>query len=344
VGTAPFEGGGPARADAEAPSGIPASARFGVSTGGGLLHARDLGRRLDDLDRLGVTWLRLPVDWATIQAGGSRTYRWGLHDRVLREARRRGIRVVGVLLYTPRWAQPTSLAPNFLNAPARPADLAVFAGRVARRYRAIGVHHWEIWNEPNHESWWLPRADAGGYTRALRAASRAIRRADPRAVVISGGLAPWHLEDGPNQRPADFLQSMYRHGAKPWMDAVGVHPYSFPARPGGRQAWNGWRQMVAPASAVRRVMIANDDRDTPLWATEFGVPTMGPGAVSERAVADMLTSAYALWTSYPRDGPLFWFTYRDDPGDASYGGRWGLVRRDLSRKPSYFAYRAAARR
>ena len=75
---------------------------------------------------------------------------------------------------------------DVLCAPADPGPFAQFAGAAAARYAPLGVHDWEIWNEPNG-AFWLPAPNPAAYVAWLRVMP-AIKAADPEATVISGGL------------------------------------------------------------------------------------------------------------------------------------------------------------
>src|SRR5207237_6827124 len=104
-------------------------------------------RYLDQVKAVGASWVRIDLYWSAIQRNGPASYDWRGFDGAVRAARRRGLAVLGVLLFTPRWAR----APG---APARapprnPADFGAFAFRAAKHFGARGVHAYEIWNEPN---------------------------------------------------------------------------------------------------------------------------------------------------------------------------------------------------
>ena len=89
-------------------------------------------------------------------------------------------------------------------------------------------------------------------------------------------------------------------------------------------------------------MVANGDGAKKIWATEFGAPTKGPGAVSEATQAAMITRAYALYRSYAWGGPLFFYQGRDlSTVTSTRENFFGFLRHDFSRKPSYTAYQQA---
>ena len=326
---------------AAAPAG--ASARpdqFGVA-GSDRMHALrpgELARELDGMAAVGARWLRFDIDWRTIQAGGRNHFDWARFDAVVRGARLRGINVLGIIVSTPAWARPAGTSDK--RPPTDAADYARFAGAVARRYARFGAHHWQIWNEPNVERFWQPKPSVAGYARLLEAAYAAIKRADPRAVVVSGGTAPsW--SDGTNISPIDFAQGLYSSGAGRFFDALAHHASTFPAFPSETPVWSAWYQMTGTSPSIRSVMAANGDAAKPVWITEFGAPTSTGRAVSEATQAAMLRDAYRLLGSYRWAGPLFWYAYRDRrSGPLDWEDFCGLVRNDFSPKPAYAAYRA----
>src|SRR5437764_14578892 len=186
------------------------SALFGVSTGGAIPNEdpATLGRDLDADRRLGAGWLRLDVNWAMIQDAGPRSYNWAPIDRVVRGATGRGLRVLGTIVYTPRWARPRGTAATYGPDPGR---YAAFAAAAVRHYAAMGVHAYEVWNEPNNSGAWSPKPDPAAYTRLLKAAYPAIKGADPGATVLTGGTGP-APNNGVEIPALDFVTAIYADG------------------------------------------------------------------------------------------------------------------------------------
>jgi hypothetical protein len=318
--------------------------RFGIAEGGLLqaLPRRDLARVLDGVRAIGATWIRVDVNWAVIQARGRRSYAWSPFDRVVRSARARGLNVLGGIVYTPRWAEPSGGKAS--SPPAHLGDYATFAGRAAKHFGRLGVHAYEIWNEPNNGDSWEPSPDPVRYTKMLRLASAAIKSADHEATVISGGLSPYGSYGERTARfvnPLDFLEAMYANGARDALDGVGWHPYSFPLGLSFSPR-SAWSQMSETVPSARSIMRANGDGAKRIWATEFGAPTgESSKALTEAAQAALVREAYTKLKAWRWAGPAFLYSYRDhgavDPG-ASPDGGFGLVRSDWSKKPSYEAY------
>ncbi len=291
---------------------------------------RDLARDLDLVADSGAGWVRFDFDWESAEPERGR-YDWSLIDRVVDAAHDRDLRILATPAYTPAWARPGSTSNKV--PPADPATFSRFVGAAARRYAPRGVHHWEIWNEPNIVQFWKPQPDPEAYARLLIAAAVAVRAADPEAVVISAGLAPAaDADDGQYVSPRSFLGRLYGAGAGSSFDAVGMHPYAFPYGVDVVADWNQFQSMPK----TYQVMVDNGDAGKRIWATEFGAPTgTDSQAVSEPDQAAMVRKGWLAWSGWSFAGPMFWYAARDvgvDKNDVEQN--FGLVRSDFTPKPA----------
>lgn len=325
---------------APAPPPTWGSDAVGFSPGADLLWMTpaEQARELDAMADAGATWLRLDFPWPSLQPSPDE-WNWAPFDRAVAAAHARGLKVLGLLSYSPRWARRT---PSAGVAPFDTAAFATFAGTSVRHFGPRGVNHWEVWNEQNLERSWGAPPDARAYSRALLAASAAIRAADPGATVLGGGLAPaTDADDGSEVAPLTFAAAMYDVGANRAFDALAVHPYSYPAMPDDPTTaeWNTFLGM----SDIRSLMVHRGDGDKPIWLTEMGAPTgTAPGAVSEATQARYVSSALAAWAVRPWAGPILWYSVRDRSGDRSAReDNFGLFRHDFTAKPGYGAFVSA---
>jgi hypothetical protein len=321
-------------------------AMFGISTDGPMQTERlsTLFRDLRDDAATGAKWLRVDINWAQIQARGARHYNWTRIDRVVTRAHALGMYVLGVLIYTPRWAEARSSCRQADCAPD-PRKFAAFAHTAAAHYGRLGVAAYEVWSEENSTAQWLPRPSAAAYTRLLRLAYPAIKSAQHNAIVVTGGTSP-AASDGVNYSPQDFLAALYRHGARPYFDAVGAHPYCWPAYPGQAYAWSSWYRMYGAKHSMRSIMVAHGDAAKPIWGTEFGAATYGLRGtyVSPRSQARMIYAGYRLWSTYRWAGPLILFEGRDELDMRRGRTMWsylGLRYHNFRPKPALRAYRTA---
>jgi hypothetical protein len=293
--------------------------------------AADVEADLDLMASTGVQWLRVGITWGSIETSPG-VYDWAGTDRVVQGARARGLSVVAVISSAPGWDAARGCGTDEC-APADPEPYAGFAAVAARRYLPLGVHHWEIWNEPNHVAFWGPRPDPVAYTELLRRTAVAIRAVDPHATILSGGLSPGS-DGGGEIAPITFLSRIYELGARPFIDAVADHPYQYPDLPTSPELTNAFLQ----TELLHEVMARFGDGDKQIWGTEIGAPTRGPQSVSEDDQAEWVREYYRIWDQWSFTGPLFWYTARDrgtaDDNEDSYG----LVRHDRTAKPAFATF------
>lgn len=152
-------------------------------------------------------------------------------------------------------------------------DYARFLGQVA----GLGADAIEVWNEMNLE-WEWPRGqiDPRRYATMLQKAYRAIKAANPRTMVITGGLAPTGAESafGLDRVWNDdrYYRGMANAGLAQYADCIGVH-YNEGVLPPTAQSGDP-RQHDYPTrylpSMLRRVAQPFRNYHIPLCITEMG--------------------------------------------------------------------------
>jgi hypothetical protein len=161
---------------------------------------------LDEIRAFGVRWVRVLMYWRDVAPQGSSAtwpgfderspagYDWHLYDRIVAEARARGLHVL--LTPTgpaPRWA--TYGRHNGVDHPS-PGHFERFMQAAGTRYRDT-VSAWSIWNEPNHPDFLGPQFRHGRpyspriYRKLFQAAMRGLRKSGNRHDrVLMGETAP----------------------------------------------------------------------------------------------------------------------------------------------------------
>ncbi|HET6873878.1 MAG TPA: cellulase family glycosylhydrolase [Acidimicrobiales bacterium] len=338
-----------ARASSAAARASTAPARFGVVDGrliGATPAAMDAALNQDAA--LGVTAVREQLSWnATEPSPG--VYKWAAFDQVASSVAAHHMQLLVLIDFTPAWARLPGCA-SWACAPAEPSQFAAFAGVAAARYGSE-VAAWEVWNEPNTADFWKPVPNAAAYSQLLKLTAAAIRHAAPGAYIVSGGLAP--SQGGRfTLRPVDFLSGMCESGGVAALDAVGDHPYSFPVPPDYQAGWNAWQQMDNTPISLRSVMTRCGASAKPIWITEYGAPTGGPGVaaspgnymlllhpthVTEALQAQMAAAAIKDVDSYPWVGALFFYS-ATDAGTAPTTNQnfFGLSNASGSPKPAWY--------
>ncbi|MEV7430519.1 cellulase family glycosylhydrolase [Nocardioides sp. NPDC092400] len=238
--------------------------RLGVQFHGTWTHytRRERAVVLDRIERSGATWVRLDVGWSMLQPKrGSYDREWGVKrvDGVMDQLRRRGLKVLVMFWLTPDWAtrEDDPVLAQY-TPPDRTRDYTEALGWAARRWGDV-VDAWEIWNEPNLESFFIG-TDPAAYTRILCRAYPVVRRNDPGARVVFGGLM--YNDDA-------WLERAYDAGVGGCFDVMAVHSYQAPADAPPGAADDGEVWSLAHLDAVRATMREHGDR-LPVWITEFG--------------------------------------------------------------------------
>jgi polysaccharide biosynthesis protein PslG len=330
---------------------------YGLTVGETLTRLSDeeLAAWIADFKELGITWVRYDVNWHSIQFEGKNKYNWTKLDRVVDAVHGAGLKSQVMVAYTPPWARHERCKYSMRCRPANMPTFGHFVGEAVKRYSTKGIKVWEIWNEPNSFRYWPPHANVAEYTELLKAGGSAVHTYDRSATVLIGGLGGSSTMQ-PNEGlvpSAGFLRDIYGSGGKGYFDGVGIHPYSYPVLPSTNDAYS-WEEIDRANSNLRAIMRANGDGYKPIWITEFGAPTTGPGKLAIRGTKDelgydhvhedlqarLLVDAATVHRSKTWSGPFIWYSYKDR-GIARHNTEnfFGLLRADGSRKPAYEAYR-----
>lgn len=284
---------------------------FGVN-----IHFTRAGaQELDYLARGGFRWVRMDFQWHLVETELGK-YNFSDYDFLVASMARRGIRLVFILDYgNPLYDHgypPTS--------PGGRAAFARFAAAAAARYRDSGVI-WEIWNEPNLDHFWTPKANAGDYGALALVTAAAIRRADPDALIVAPALCGYEWA---------FWETLGRLGLFQHLDAITVHSYGVLSP----------EEILHPYLALRALVDRHNPRWTlPILSGEWGFSTT-EGGMSEGQQAQYLARQWLfnlahdihlnIWYDWHDDGP--------DPHDPEH--HFGIVRHDYTAKPAYQAARA----
>jgi polysaccharide biosynthesis protein PslG len=335
-----------------------ASLQVGISYGDVLpaLSGSGLAAELDDAGYVGATWIRADLAWDDVQPAPGK-YSWTGYDRVVSAARARHLSVLALLAYTPAFARPRGCGTDKCG-PADPAAFAAFAAAAVRHYAPMGVHDWEIWNEPNSRNFWQPSPDPAAYARLVRLTVAAIRSVQPKATIVLGSMAAGKLT-GVGIPALRFLQQLCADGVNKLVNAIGWHPYSYPLLPDSPNVHNPWNLISKDSPSFESILAKAGTPNLPVWITEYGAPTGGPGQpaasphhakgvfpawVTPAFQAELARNAVATAEANPDIGAFFWFTDRDTPGPANMRiNFFGLRLVSGKPKPALNALRDAVR-
>lgn len=179
---------------------------------------------LDALADLGVHWVRVDANWFVMEPREG-AYDWREMDRVVQGADARGLKVFMTLAYAPQWATEPNGDEIATNDIPRAGTYGRFVEAAVSRYRAMGVTHYGIWNEPNLRQFFEGTVDEYA-DRIVRPGSDAVRRACEDCFALGpdlAGIGGWQAYLG------DVLE---RVGDR--FDILAHHTYRAPQSVGAR--------------------------------------------------------------------------------------------------------------
>lgn len=318
-------------------------------------------KQFDLMARSGVESVRTVLSWDGVQPLQGSEFNFRGTDPTVRLAAERGMSVLPVLLYAPRWAR---LFEDRQYSPPRTKPFQDFLRAAIRRYGSRGtfwaenpsvpkrpVRDWQIWNEPNLEVdgrgifWDAKRGSTSAYPRGyaalLRASHRTIESTDRPARTVIGGIVglSW-LE----------LRRLYRYRIKGYFDAMAVHVYPQTVE-----------RVFAALRRVRNEMKAAGQGGVPMYLTETAFPSsrgrVRPIAGQRQETKSGMARRLAeLFKMASRDrGKLrlervYWYTwssgYRHPTSNFEYAGLLASSNDGLSYKPqpALSAFRRSAAR
>jgi hypothetical protein len=290
-----------------------------------------------DLVRFTVKWNRLePVQGRIDDSYASRI------DQVLAQASACQIKVLVTLMITPCWAAadgPLTKCPpgaGTLDPPNDPATYGSIVERMLQRWP--GIYALEVWNEPNLTGFW--HGSASDYAALANAATAAANRIGSGTQMLVGSIGAADV---------GYLRRLYAAGIHGY-DGISIHPYDFQMNAGftPRSRWKDHRDLFENrVDSIHRAMLAAGDRSKGLWLTEFGYsvcPTQ-PYCVPEGRQARSLADSFRAAAGWRYVKGLTAYDLRDAGNDAIvWDNRFGLLRRDFSPRPSYWAVRSALRK
>lgn len=313
-------------------------------------------------------WVRFAAfSWDEIEPERTNppTYHWDVvAEEDLANAANQGLETIAIVLRAPHWARKYR---DYSCGPIKQESLGAFSEFLQALVARYGVapydvRYWELGNEPDvdrslvpHDSGygcWGEQSDeyygGGYYAEMLKVAYPALKAADPDAQVLIGGLLldcdprdPLGCADGVHgDKPPKFLEGILRNGGGPYFDIVSYHAYSYYTGYIGQMTNDKWPGSVTAVPAktgfVKEVLAQYGYGDKELMNTEtallcyrstencFETQSM----YMPRAYAEALALGLKAQTYYQMINPGWWYT--------------GLLLPDLTPKPAYHAYVAAA--
>jgi hypothetical protein len=318
----PLASGGGAEAQTAVGDGVEASLPIPYPRLEDMSDAR-LDALLDKAKSAGVSSVHTQADWWILEPRRD-DYRWSYMDRFVNEARARGLKVSMQLTSAPPWVSPAGQ----WYPPRDSTDLASwrdFVNDLVARY-GTRVAHYEMWNEPNHPTFWAGNSgpNPAEYAALLRTGYLGAKAANPDVRVTGGMLA--HNDIG-------YLKALYTAIRRypdaaandDFFDELGLHPYShkgsIPLAPNstvestfqapfGLRNTNFWGYRY-----MRNILVDHGDPHKKIYLGEFGYNTKAAwtSPITDAQRAAWLKEAFAVAnTNSSYISGLDWYSYYAD--------------------------------
>lgn len=314
-----------------------------------------------DVVRLDIGWVapnsRKPPPGFDPENPADPNYDFSAADAAVKAATADGIKVILDFTGAPLWAEGAHMPRRATPGTWRPEPSAIraYAVALARRYSGHfpdptapqqmlpRVYAFQVWNEPNLpeylEPQWLGSKPESPtlYRGMLNAFYDGIKSADPRALVVTAGTAPFG-DPAPGGRimPARFWRDVLcvnevgttlereRCPDPAHFDVLAHHPYSVGAP--STKALNVDDVSIPDIGKLARILRFAEQAGTalprirhPIWVTEVGYNTdpPNPAGVPITTAARWLEQTLELLSS---EGVslITWNTIADQPPDPSY--------------------------
>ena len=282
---------------------------------------------LELIKNLKVKWLRVDMNWRWTEPVAGQ-YDWEPYRKMADALARMGIRPVFILTWANRAYWPTGKTrPSSADILRRNEAYARWAAAAAKEFKDMNPV-WELWNEPESNVFWPPKANPDDYLTMATAACQAIREADPQATIM--GPAAAYMPTRWNPKPPFFEKVTSNRPFMQCIDAISIHTHRFTQRP---------ETVRADLHVTRRELHKKWDTTTlpPIVASEWGDSVYKKG-ISEELQAIWLPRMLLL--NIMENIPLtIWYNWKDSgPNPSEREDRFGLITEDLSTRPSYQAY------
>jgi polysaccharide biosynthesis protein PslG len=267
----------------------------------------------------GFRWVRMDFKWDATERERGR-YDFAEYDRLMKALDEYKIQTLFILDYG------NPLYDN--GAPPRTADarqaFARWAVAVAKHFANRGVI-WEIYNEPNHSTFWPPRPDVNEYVELALAVGRAFRSDVPNEKLIGPAVS---------EMDYSFLEACFKAGLLDYWSAVSVHPYLRSDPEASAFEYCRLRKLIqryrtrSSSDGIGSTNSSSPGGQIPVISGEWGYSSAWRGMDEEKQGA---LFAREMLTNIANEIPIsIWYDWRDDgtdPKDPEH--HFGLVRNAL---------------
>ncbi len=258
------------------------------------------------IESVGATWIRTDWDWPTMMVNGSDSLRYTHFDAIVSSAKLHQPRFLGIITLQSRFQM------NELDKWLQYVENSSchFKNR---------VNDWEVINEADLISHWVPGIYAKEYVELLKSGSNAIKSGNKKARVIFSGIA---------NTDTKFVDSVFSEGVSTFFDIMTVHRYN-------QKTFEP--ELLLDYYVQLSEKLKKYDVDKPVWLTECGTSSV-EGWATEETQARRLPRIFLISFACGID-KVFWYKSRArEINPTDYEDYFGLWHNNYIPKPAFYAY------
>lgn len=182
---------------------------------------------------------------------------------------------------------------------------ATYCRKLAERYKGK-IEAYEVWNEYNGA--WSGGYGPETYAEMLKYAYKAIKEVDPDVPVVACATADCDI---------GWIRGVLNAGGIDYMDAISIHPYTYPVSPEG----GGLLQNIRKVHALAKEY----GKEVDVWCTEFGYPSVP--AIMDEVTAGIYNARTYLYSKIIGNDKMFIFNMRNASPDTNNSEHnFGIIR------------------
>lgn len=289
--------------------------------------------------QIGVTGVRIGVEWGSIQPAGATSFSWTQLDGMVALCEQFGFEVQMLLAYGNDFAASSAARENYnaqvaLGNPqaylwlyrTRPVDSywRAFVHTIVLRYLSR-VAWWEAWNEPNNGQFWYGSVDE--YLSLMRSTYEEVKAAQSSALVMTGGfVAEANLQYLADPKPTTEMRTLLE--VSDAFDFHAFHPH------GDVSQLEQSLVTLAPWRAAAPIQ-------RPMWLNEVGRTTSHSSyrQQCQATIKKIVTARASSIIGYSE------YEIRDEGvNDLDDEQRYGILDLNFHPKPGYGTYNEVVRR
>ena len=210
--------GAPVAQPIQARAELQAAGPFGLTIDFTQYPVEQIPSLLDSAQAAGVGLIKFRFDWGTLEPTKDAAFEWAYFDTIVREARARNLRIVGILGDTAPWASVSisTFGSDQRQSPPRAEAYPSWANYVRRTVGRYGndVLAWQVWENPSSANF---RSVDKNYRKLASLAISEARKTDPKIII--------YVAD-PGGVDLDAIRGYNSNGLTTVSDGIVVYPTS----------------------------------------------------------------------------------------------------------------------